>query len=103
MGHPGFFDVDDRLARLSGLGDQLEGFGRAVDLGMFRPDLVSALGYGDGAQGGRPPFEPVRMFKILVIQAANNISDERAEVLINERLSFKIRKMSCRRRVCVTV
>src|SRR3546814_19952315 len=58
MGHPGFFDVDDRLARLSGLGDQLEGFGRAVDFGMFRPDLVSALGYGDGAQGGRPPFDP---------------------------------------------
>ena len=28
------------------------------------------------------------MFKILVIQAANNLSDERAEFLINDRLSF---------------
>lgn len=88
MGHPGLFDVDDRLARLSGLGDQLEGFVRAVDFGMFRPDLVSSLGYGDGAQGGRPPFDPVMMFKILAIQAANNLSDERAEFLINDRLSF---------------
>jgi IS5 family transposase len=28
------------------------------------------------------------MFKILVIQAINNLSDERAEFLINDRLSF---------------
>jgi IS5 family transposase len=28
------------------------------------------------------------MFKILVIQAANNLSDERTEFLINDRLSF---------------
>ena len=28
------------------------------------------------------------MFKILVIQATNNLSDERAEFLINDRLSF---------------
>jgi IS5 family transposase len=84
----GLFDVDDRLKRLSDLGDQLEGFGRAVDFEVFRADLVLALGYGDGAQGGRPPFDPVMMFKILVIQAANNLSDERAEFLINDRLSF---------------
>src|SRR3546814_2516357 len=87
MDHPGLCDVDELLARLSSLGDQLEGFGRAVDFGMFRPALLSALGYGDGAQGGRPPFDPVMMFKILVVQAANNLSDERAEFLINDRLS----------------
>jgi len=28
------------------------------------------------------------MFKILVIQTANNLSDERTEFLINDRLSF---------------
>ena len=28
------------------------------------------------------------MFKIPVIQAANNLSDERTEFLINDRLSF---------------
>jgi transposase len=41
-----------------------------------------------GVQGGRPPFDPVMMFKILIIQATNNLSDERAEFLINDRLSF---------------
>jgi IS5 family transposase len=87
-GQPGFFDVDDRLQRLSDLGDQLEAFQSAVDFEIFRPELVAALDYSDGAQGGRPPFDPVMMFKILVIQAANNLSDERAEFLINDRLSF---------------
>lgn len=87
-GQPGFFDVDERLKRLSGLGDHLEAFSAAVDFEMFRADLVAALGYSDGAQGGRPPFDPVMMFKILVIQAMDNLSDERAEFLINDRMSF---------------
>ena len=87
-GQPGFFDVDDRLKRLSDLGDQLEAFRAAVDFETFRPDLNAALSYSDGSQGGRPSFDPVMMFKILVIQATNNLSDERTEFLINDRLSF---------------
>ena len=87
-GQPGLFDVDDRLKRLSDLGDQLLAFAAAVDFEMFRPELTRSLAYSDGAQGGRPPFDPVMMFKILVIQAANNLSDERTEFLINDRLSF---------------
>jgi len=87
-GQPGFFDIDERLKRLSGLGDHLEGFVAAVDFEMFRADLVAALGYSEGLQGGRPPFDPVLMFKILVIQAMDNLSDERVEFLINDRMSF---------------
>ena len=87
-GQPGFFDIDDRLKRLSDLGDQLETFRSAVDFELFRPELNAALSYTDRTEGGRPPFDPVLMFKILVIQATNNLSDERAEFLINDRLSF---------------
>jgi IS5 family transposase len=87
-GQRGFFDVDDRLKRLSDLGDQLEAFQSAVNFEIFRADLMAALAYSEGAQGGRPPFDAVMMFKILVIQAANNLSDERTEFLINDRLSF---------------
>jgi transposase, IS5 family len=84
----GLFDVDERLRRLSDIGDQLEAFAAVVDFEMFRPELVAALNYSDGSKGGRPPFDPVLMFKILVIQAQNNLSDDRAEFLINDRLSF---------------
>ena len=59
-----------------------------MDFELLRSDLDQALAYSDGVQGGRPPFDPVMMFKILVIQATNNLSDERAEYLINDRLSF---------------
>ncbi|MGX1100233.1 IS5 family transposase [Amorphus sp. MBR-141] len=82
------FDVDERLQRLSDIGDQLEAFAAVVDFEMFRPELDAVLGYSDGAKGGRPPFDPVMMFKILVIQAQNNLSDDRAEFLINDWLSF---------------
>ncbi|NVN38774.1 transposase, partial [Komagataeibacter swingsii] len=88
MKQTGFFDVEERLARLSGLGDQLEAFSRTVDFEVFRPDLEKALAYSDDSKGGRPPFDPVLMFKILVIQTLNNLSDERTEYLINDRLSF---------------
>ncbi|CAM3259561.1 transposase [Komagataeibacter xylinus NBRC 15237] len=84
----GFFDVGERLARLSGLGDQLEAFSRSVDFKVFRPDLDKALAYADGSKGGRPPFDAVLKFRILVIQMLNNLSDERTEYLINDRLSF---------------
>ena len=87
-GQSGFFDVDERLKRLSDLGDQLLAFAAAVDFEMFRAELTRALAYSDGSQGGRPPFDPVLMFKVLVVQATNNLSDERAEFLINDRLSF---------------
>ena len=87
-GQPGFFDVDERLRRLSDLGDQLEAYGRVADLEMFRPELEAALSYSDGAKGGRPPCDAVMMFKILLIQTHNNLSDERTEFLINDRLSF---------------
>ena len=85
---PGLFDVETRLRRLSDLGDQLEAYAATVDFELFRSELEAALAYGDGAKGGRPPYDPVMMFKILVIQAANNLSDDRAEFLINDRLSF---------------
>ena len=49
---------------------------------------MRALNYSDGAKGGRPLFDPVLMFKVLVIQARNNLSDDRTEFLINDRLSF---------------
>lgn len=49
----GFFDVDDRLSRLTALGDQLLSFAGAVDFELFRPELARALAYSDGARGGR--------------------------------------------------
>jgi len=82
------FGVEERLARLSGLGDRLEAFSRAVDFEVFRSEPDKALAYADGKKCGRPPFDPVLMFRILVIQMLNSLSDEWTEYLINDCLSF---------------
>lgn len=88
MKQRGFFDVDERLKRVSDLGDPLEAMAAVVDFEGFRPILDKALDRSDGAKGGRPAFDPVLMFKILILQALNDLSDERAEFLITDRLSF---------------
>lgn len=55
-----------------------------VNFEAFRP----ALAYGDGAKGGRPPYDPVAMFKVLILAAQNMVSDARMEFLIRDRLSW---------------
>ena len=62
--------------------------GRVVTFEIFRPALEEALAYGDGARGGRPPYDPVAMFKVLILAAQNTVSDARMEFLIRDRLSW---------------
>ena len=69
MHAPGLFDLSDHLARLSATGDPLEALERHVDFEVFRTVLMEALGYGVRAKGGRPPYDPVTMFKVLVLAA----------------------------------
>jgi IS5 family transposase len=85
---PGFFDVDERLAALSAKGDDLERVKGLVDFEMFRPALEAAVPRADRSKGGRPPFDHVLMFKVLILQTMHSLSDERTEFLIKDRLSF---------------
>ena len=82
------FSLNDHLERLSKDGDPLEVLASTVDFEYFRTWLVEGLGYGDGSKGGRPPFDPVAMFKVLVVQAQHNLSDARMEFMIRDRLSW---------------
>ena len=85
---PGFFDLEERLAALSKSGDPLERLASMVDFEIFRPALKRALRRSDRSKGGRPPYDPVLMFKVLVLQAFYGLSDEQAEYQIRDRLSF---------------
>ena len=55
-----------------------------VDFEVFRGPLIAALRRSVRGKGGRPPFDPVMMFKVLVLQALYSLSDEATE----DRLSF---------------
>ena len=75
MEQRGFFSLTEHIEALSRDGDPLEVLNSVVDFEYFRGWLVEGLGYGDGAKGGRPPFDPVSMFKALILQAQHNLSD----------------------------
>jgi transposase, IS5 family len=87
-GQPGFFDQDERLKALSAAGDPLERLAAVVDFEVFRSDLMAALSRSDRAKGGRPPYDPVLMFKVLVLQTLYPLSDEQTEYQLKDRLSF---------------
>ena len=57
----------------------------------FRPLLEELTGYAtrDWRKGGKPPFDPVLMFKVLVLQKFHGLSDDATEEQIFDRASFK--------------
>ncbi len=84
----GFFTEDRVLEKLSKLGDSLEKL-NIIDWEIFREILNKALKKEHKGAGGRPPYDYVMMFKILVLQRLYNLSDEQAEFQINDRMSFR--------------
>lgn len=86
---PSFFDLDDRLSLLKKEGDPLVCLSERVDFERFRPRLKALLELASpSSKGGRPPFDPVLMFKILVLQSLYTLSDDQAEYQIRDRLTF---------------
>jgi IS5 family transposase len=87
-GQPGFFDAEERLRWLSASGDPLERLRAVVDFEAFRTELEAALPRADRSRGGRPPWDAVLMFRVLVLQALYTLSDDQTEYQLRDRLSF---------------
>ena len=84
----GFWDQDIRLSKLSQLGDPLEKLNKGIDFEIFRQILEDGLSNEPKGPGGRPPYDYVMMFKIMILQRYFNLSDDQAEYQINDRMSF---------------
>ena len=84
----GFWDESLRLEKLSKLGDSLEKLNRAIEWEMFRPKLTKVFKKQAKGKGGRPPYDYVMLFKVLVLQRIYNLSDDQTEYQINDRMSF---------------
>jgi transposase, IS5 family len=93
---PGFFDTQARLRVLSAAGDPLERLKAVVDFELFRADLEAALNRADRSRGGRPPYDAVLMFRILVLQTLYTLSDEQTEYQIGDRLVDPLRGSTMR-------
>ena len=85
---PGFFDKLNRTAKLTEMGDPLVELNGLIDWEAFRPDLLRVHDKERKSQAGAKPKDVVLMFKILVLQQLHNLSDDRIEYQIRDRLSF---------------
>ena len=91
MGQLGFFDADKRLQALSARGDPLEAIDHLVPWESFRAEIEAVVLTPDElnkSSAGRKPFDAILMFRMLVLQALNNLSDEQVEYQVRDRLSF---------------
>ena len=86
---PGFFDHEDRLAKLEKLGDPLPRLDSIVDWQAFRPLLKVIHHKQRKSNAGRKPHDVTLMFKMLVLQSLYNLSDDQAEFQVRDRLSFQ--------------
>jgi transposase, IS5 family len=86
---PGLFDVELRLQWLQAKGDPLNRLNTVIDWESFRPLLAQAVTKPAKGPGGRPANDPLKMFKMLVVQRYYNLSDEQTEYQVSDRLSFQ--------------
>jgi IS5 family transposase len=84
-----FFSAHDREIKLSQIGDPLERLSAVIDWEKFRDCLEKGLYQAPRTKGGRPPYDPVLMFKILVLAHYYNVADEALEYQILDRVSWQ--------------
>jgi IS5 family transposase len=85
----GLFDEQIRLEKLSKKQDPLEQLSRYIDFEFFRKPLEKFFNKdADPSKGGRPAYDCVLMFKVLILQRYYNVSDDAIEYAILDRLSF---------------
>ena len=83
-----FLGVEKRRRELSSEGDPLEVLARVIPWESFRRGLDAALGR-DKVTTGRPPFDVVKMLKILELQHLYNLSDFQASYQLRDRISWQ--------------
>ena len=84
----GLFEEQFRLEKISTLKDPLEKLNSYISWEQFRPLIDQAFPVTDPRKGGRPPFDRVMLFKVLVLQRMYNLSDDATEYQILDRHSF---------------
>jgi transposase, IS5 family len=84
----GLFDVDERAAKLTALGDPLVKLKAEIDFEAFRTDLNRVHEKDRKSNAGAKPFAVVRMFRVRILQPLYHRSDDGIEYQIRDRLSF---------------
>jgi IS5 family transposase len=91
MRQAGFFDLDRRLEAISAKGDALVTINAAVPWEEFRRPIEAVTETKPAerkSNAGRPGYDTILKFKMVVLQALYNLSDEQVEIQVRDRLSF---------------
>lgn len=78
-----------REGQIDHLGDPLTGIEACIDFGALARTLDELFPRESSAKGGRPAYPTETMVRILVLKRLNNLSDERMEFLLLDRLSYQ--------------
>jgi len=84
----GFFNIDLRLRELDAAGDPLPRLNQVIDWELFRRYTDSIRDKERKSRAGRPAYDTILMFKILILQSLYNLSDDAMEYQIRDRISF---------------
>jgi len=87
---PSIFDYQNRLELLATRDKSaLDRLNEIMEWTIFRADLKKPFEKEAKAPGGRPAYDMLLMFKILVLQRLFNLSEEQTEFQILDRFSFQ--------------
>ena len=84
----GLFDYEYQLEEINKHQPPLQKLDKVINWELFRMPIEEAFKIEAKAPGGRPPFDRLMMFKIVILQRYYNLSDEQTEFQIKDRLSF---------------
>lgn len=82
------FDYEERQREINKHKNPLQRLNRLINWEEFRHIIEKALFVTPKGAGGRPPYDRIMMFKILILQKYFNLSDEQTEFQIKDRISF---------------
>lgn len=82
------FPEEFRLEKLSKQGDPLERLNKVVEWEYFRITLEKMVNKDKMVNAGPKPYDPLLMFKILILQRYYNLGDNQIEFQILDRLTF---------------
>ena len=85
----GLFDLEYHEKKIKEYQPPLAKLDLVISWELFRKPIELALYKEPKGLGGRPSFDKIMMFKILILQKYYNLSDEQTEFQINDRTSFK--------------
>jgi IS5 family transposase len=86
---PGIFDYQNWVDKLAAEATPLDRLAEYVDFERFRHLLEAPLLHEARGPGGRPAFDAVFMYKVLILQRLHALSDDQCEFQIRDRFSFQ--------------